>query len=102
DAGGVSRSGSLRPHALCRGARGGPPRDGVDPVRRGPPSLRGRRVRDDAAEGDLQRSALALRVRDQPAARELPQRSLEDGRAAPAAVPSALPAPIRLMLQKEK
>ena len=36
------------------------------------------------------------------AARELPQRPLEDGRAAPAAVPRALPAPSRLNAQEEK
>ena len=58
----------------------------------GPPPLRGRRLRDDAAEGDLQRAAAALRVRAGAAARELPQRPLEDGRAARAAVPRALPA----------
>ena len=55
------------------------------------PPLRRRGLRDDAAEGDLQRAAAPLRVRAGAAARELSQRPLEDGRAARAAVPRALP-----------
>src|SRR5262249_16551117 len=98
DARGLPGSRPLRPRTLCCGARGRPARDGVDPIRRRTPPLRGRRVRDDAAEGDLQRSAAALRVRAEPAAGELPQRSLEDGRAAPAPVPRALPAPSRRLI----
>ena len=54
----------------------------LDPVRRRPPPLRGRRLRDDAAEGDLLGAAARVGLRARPAAGHLPQRPLEDGRAA--------------------
>jgi sterol 14-demethylase len=53
----------------------------------------GSRLRHDAAQGHLQRAAAGVRVRDGAARRQLPERPLEDGGAAPAAVPRALPAP---------
>ena len=55
----ASRSRPLRPDRYARRSRGGRAAVRVDPVRRGPPPLRGRGVRDDAAEGDLLRSAAA-------------------------------------------
>ena len=79
------------PSPLPGAARGGQAGLRLDPVRRRPPPLRGRRLRDDPAQGDLQRAAAALRVRDGAALRELPQRPLEDGGAARAALPGALP-----------
>ena len=51
----------------------------LDPLRGGPPPLRGGAVRHDAAEGDLLGPPRGLGVRTGPAARHLPQRPLEDG-----------------------
>ena len=55
----------------------------------------GASLRHDAAEGDLLGAAAGLGVRGGPAARLLPQRPLQDGRAARAALPGALPPPRR-------
>ena len=64
------------------------------PFGAGPAPLRGRGLRDDAAEGDLLDPAAPLRVRAGPAARSsYRQRPLEDGRRSAPAVPRALPAP---------
>ena len=84
------------PAPLPRAAGGGPgqPVD-LDPLRRRPAPLRRCRLRHDAAEGDLLGAAAGLGVRGGTAAGLLPQRPLEDGRPAPAAVPGALPAPRR-------
>ena len=84
--------GALRPEPLQGGPRGGRARLRVDPVRRGPPPLRRRGVRDDAAQGDLQRAAPPLRLLAGAGAGELPERPLEDGRAARGAVPREVPA----------
>ena len=75
------------PDRYARGPRGGRAAVRLDSVRRGPPPLRGRGLRDDAAEGDLQHAPARYDVRAGAAARELPQRPLEDGRAARQAVP---------------
>ena len=84
---------AFRPGALPRAAGGGPvqPVD-VDPLRRRPPPLRRCRLRHDAAQGHLLRPAARLGVRAGPAVGHLPQRPLEDGRPAPAALRGALPA----------
>ena len=91
---GLPRPRCVRAGALPRTARGGPGQSvDLDPLRRRPPPLRRRRLRHDAAQGHLLRAAPGLGVRGGSAARDLPQRPLEDGRAARAAVPGALPAP---------
>ena len=59
----------------------------LDPVRRRPAPLRRRRLRDDAAQGDLLGAPARLRVRAGPAARDLPRRPLQDGHPARPAVP---------------
>ena len=89
---GLPRSRRLRPGPLPRAARGGPrqPVD-VDPVRGRPPPLCRGSLRHDAAQGDLLRVAPGVGVRGGAAARLLPQRSLQDGRAAAAALPRPLP-----------
>ena len=63
----------------------------VDTVRGGPSPLRRRSVRDDAAEGDLLGAASRMGVRSGARPRRVPQRPLEDGRAARATVPCPLP-----------
>ena len=63
----------------------------LDPLRRRPPPLRGRPVRHDAAQGHLLGAAQGLDHRGRAAARQLPQRPLQDGRAAGPALPGHLP-----------
>ncbi len=92
DARGLPRRRRLRARALPRAAGRGPaePVD-VDPLRCRTPPLRGGAVRHDAAEGHLLRAPARLGVRARPAVGDLPQRPLEDGRPAPAALRRALP-----------
>ena len=72
--------------------RGGPdqPVD-LDPLRGRPSPVRGGSLRHDAAEGHLLGTALGLGVRTGPAVGLLPQRPLEDGGPAPAALRRPLP-----------
>ena len=94
---GLPRAGDVRPGPLPRPAAGGPrqPVD-LDPLRRRPAPLRGQRVRDDAAQGDLLGAAARLGVRDGAAERVLPRRLLEDGDPARAAVPGEVSASVSL------
>ena len=89
---GLPRPRRLRPRALPRAPGRGPrqPVD-VDPLRRRPAPLRGRALRHDAAEGHLLGAAAALGLRAGPAVGHLPQRPLQDGRAAGPAVRGRLP-----------
>ncbi len=89
---GLPRPGRLRPRPLREAAAGRPdqPVD-LDPVRRGQAPLRRRGVRPDADQGDLLGAVARVRVRDGSAAGELPQRPLQDGRAAGPAGQGALP-----------
>ncbi len=92
NSGGLPRPRRVQPRPLREAAAGGPgqPLD-VDPVRRRQAPLRGSGVRADADQGDLLGVVARVRVRDGPARRELPQRPLEDGRAAGSAGKGALP-----------
>ena len=85
---------SLRAGPLPRGPRGGPgqPVD-LDPLRGRPAPLRRGQLRHDAAQGHLLGAPSGLGVRGGPATRLLPQRPLQDGGAARAALPGALPPP---------
>ncbi len=84
---------AFEPGPLPRAPRGGPvqPVD-LDPLRRRAPPLRGRRLRHDAAEGHLLGAPAGLGVRAGPTGGHLPQRPLEDGGPAPAALRGAVPA----------
>ena len=83
----TSRTRMLRPAALPRPATRGrsQPLD-LDPVRRRQAPVCRRGVRGDAAEGNLLGAAARLHVRACAALGDLPQRPLEDGRPARAAV----------------
>lgn len=93
DPGGLPGSRCLRSRPLHRPQPGGhrQPVD-LDSVRGGSAPLCGSGVRAHAAEGDILGSAARLRVRTVPAARDLPQRPLEDGGPARTAVCCAVPA----------
>ncbi|TDC19495.1 ferredoxin [Actinomadura bangladeshensis] len=95
----LPRPGRVRPRPLHRAPRGGPPQPlDVGAVRRRTAPLRRRELRDDAAQGHLLGAAAGLGVRARAAARDLPQRPLQDGRPARPAVRRPLPqeAPVRI------